>query len=58
LKALRFLRQKLKIAQWSAEVRLGPLEAGDGMLMFGISTVMIFAVIQRLAQSRLGEATD
>ena len=37
---------------------LGPLEAGDGMLMFGISTAMIFAVIQRLAQTRLGEATD
>jgi hypothetical protein len=31
---------------------LGPLEAGDGMLMFGISTAMIFAVIQRLAQIR------
>jgi len=37
---------------------LGPLEAGDGMLMFGISTAMIFAVIQRLAQTRLGESTD
>ncbi len=32
---------------------LGPLEAADGMLMFGISTAMIFAVIQRLLQSRL-----
>ena len=31
---------------------LGPLEASDGMLMFGISTAMIFAVIQRLLQSR------
>jgi hypothetical protein len=27
---------------------LGPLEAADGMLMFGVSTAMIFAVIQRL----------
>jgi hypothetical protein len=31
---------------------LGPLEAADGMLMFGISTAMLFAVIQRLLQSR------
>jgi hypothetical protein len=27
---------------------LGPLEAADGSLMFGVSTAMIFAVIQRL----------
>ena len=31
---------------------LGPLEAADGMLMFGVSTAMIFAVIQRLVESR------
>jgi hypothetical protein len=31
---------------------LGPLEAADGMLMFGISTAMIFAVVQRLMQTR------
>jgi len=31
---------------------LGPLEAADGLLMFGISTAMIFAVIQRLVQPR------
>lgn len=31
---------------------LGPLEAADGMLMFGVSTAMIFAVIQRLIQAR------
>lgn len=30
----------------------GPLEAADGMLMFGVSTAMIFAVIQRLIQTR------
>jgi hypothetical protein len=29
---------------------LGPLEATDGMLMFGISTAMIFAVIQELCR--------
>jgi hypothetical protein len=34
---------------------LGPLEAADGMLMFGVSTAMIFAVIQRLVQTRFGE---
>ena len=32
---------------------LGPLEAADGMLMFGVTTAMIFAIIQRLVQSRL-----
>jgi hypothetical protein len=31
---------------------LGPLEALDGMLMFGVSTAMIFAVIQRLLRAR------
>ena len=31
---------------------LGPLEAADGVLMFGISTAMIFAVILRLVQAR------
>jgi hypothetical protein len=30
---------------------LGPLEAADGCLMFGVSTGMIFAVIQRLLVS-------
>ena len=33
---------------------LGPLEASDGMLMFGISTAIIFAVVQRLIQERFG----
>jgi len=31
---------------------LGPLEAADGMLMFGVSTAIIFALIQRLIQAR------
>jgi hypothetical protein len=31
---------------------LGPLEAADGMLMFGLSTAMIFAVIQSLIWAR------
>ncbi|MGO9057571.1 MAG: ion channel [Candidatus Binataceae bacterium] len=31
---------------------LGPLEAADGSLIFGVSTGMIFAVILRLIQTR------
>jgi hypothetical protein len=31
---------------------LEPLEASDGMLMFGVSTALIFAVVQRLVQTR------
>jgi hypothetical protein len=31
---------------------LGPLEAADGALMFGVSTAMVFAVIVRLIQTR------
>ena len=31
---------------------LGPLETTDGMLLFGVSTAMIFAVIQRLIETR------
>jgi hypothetical protein len=36
--------------QWKL---LGPLEAVCGMLMFGVSTAFIFAVIQRLIHERL-----
>jgi Ion channel len=31
---------------------LGPLEATNGVLMFGISAAMVFTVIQRLVQAR------
>jgi Ion channel len=31
---------------------LGPLEAADGTLMFGVSTAIIFAVIVRLVQAK------
>ena len=34
---------------------LGPLEAADGALMFGVSTAMIFAVIVRLVQAKFGD---
>jgi Ion channel len=33
---------------------LGPLETADGMLLFGVSTAMIFAVIQWLVDARFG----
>ncbi len=37
---------------------LGPLEAADGALMFGVSTAMIFAVIVRLIQARYVDLRD
>jgi voltage-gated potassium channel Kch len=44
------------IVMSSAWKLLGPLEAADGMLMFGVSTAMIFTVIQRLVRTRFGES--
>jgi hypothetical protein len=35
---------------------LGPLEAVDGMLMFGVSTAFIFAVVNRLIHARYEDA--
>jgi hypothetical protein len=37
---------------------LGPLEAANGMLMFGVSTAMIFAVIDRLITTRFADLRD
>jgi len=37
---------------------LGPLETADGMLMFGVSTAMIFAIVQRLIQTRVERLTQ
>ncbi len=37
---------------------LGPLEAADGMLMFGVTTAMIFAVIQGLIRARFPDLRD
>jgi hypothetical protein len=34
---------------------LGPLEAANGMLLFGVSTALIFAVIQRIVQARFAD---
>jgi hypothetical protein len=35
---------------------LGPLETADGMLMFGVSTAMLFAIIQRLLQAKFRDS--
>src|SRR6266478_5342557 len=37
---------------------LGPLEAANGSLMFGVSTAIIFAVIQRLIHTRFVDLRD
>jgi hypothetical protein len=37
---------------------LGPLEAADGSLMFGVSTAIIFTVILRLIQIRFSDLKD
>jgi hypothetical protein len=31
---------------------LGPLETANGLLLFGVSTAMVFALIQRLVEIR------
>ena len=37
---------------------LGPLEAANGILMFGVSTAMIFTLILRLTQARYLDLKD
>jgi uncharacterized membrane protein len=37
---------------------LGPFEAADGILMFGVSTAMIFTLILRLTQARFVDLRD
>jgi len=37
---------------------LGPLEAGNGMLLFGVSTAIVFAVILGLAQARFADLKE
>jgi hypothetical protein len=34
---------------------LGPLEAADGALMFGVSTAMIFAIAERLMRAKFAD---
>jgi hypothetical protein len=40
----------------SSRKLFGPLEAADGMLMFGVSTAMVFAVVQQLIQTRFPDS--
>ncbi len=37
---------------------LGPLEAANGMLMFGVSAAIIFTIIQRLIQARFADLRE
>ncbi len=37
---------------------LAPMEAANGMLMFGVSTAIIFTVIERIARSRFAELNE
>jgi hypothetical protein len=37
---------------------LGPLEAADGSLMFGLSTAIAFAVVLRLVQARYADLRE
>lgn len=37
---------------------LGPLETANGMLLFGVSTAMVFAVIQWLVEARFRDLKD
>jgi hypothetical protein len=37
---------------------LGPLEAANGTMLFGVSTAMIFTLILRLAQARFVDLRD
>lgn len=37
---------------------LGPLETANGMLLFGVSTAMVFAVIQRLVEARFQDLKE
>jgi hypothetical protein len=37
---------------------LGPLEAANGMLLFGVTTAMVFALIQRLIEARFADLRE
>lgn len=45
----------VKMPSWKL---LAPMEAANGMLMFGISTAMIFAVIASLLRARFVDLRD
>ncbi len=52
--SLHFLRRERRrgIVMSPAWKFLGPLEAADGLLMFGITTAMLFELIRRLTETR------
>jgi hypothetical protein len=37
---------------------LGPLETGNGLLLFGVTTAMLFAVLQRLAEAKFADLKE
>src|SRR5262249_45325066 len=37
---------------------LGPLEAANGMLLFGVTTALVFAIIQKLMETRVTDLKD
>jgi hypothetical protein len=37
---------------------LGPLEAANGVLLFGVTTAMVFTIMQRLVQARFADLRD
>ena len=37
---------------------LGPLEAANGMLLFGVTTAMVFAIMQHLVRARFEDLRD
>lgn len=37
---------------------LGPLEAANGMLLFGVTTAMVFAIMQGLVRTRFADLRD
>jgi hypothetical protein len=37
---------------------LGPLEAANGMLLFGVTTAMIFTIMLRLVEARFEDLRD
>jgi len=48
-------REVVMSARWRM---LEPLEAADGMLMFGVTTAMVFTIIQRLVQTRFQDLSQ
>ena len=56
--AFKYARRYGDVVMTPAWRFLGPLEAANGTLMFGVSTAMIFAVIHRLLLARFVDLRD